>query len=398
MELPQLSLDTYVAICLVIATPWLYRTFSPFSEVRTKTRTEQLVSTTILTHTLYMLYCLFVSPPQNVFTSLGVPMSAAPEELRVKLAERFGSEEHVPEYLRVLVKRLGLMDMRSLYIRFGHDVLTTCSYCQSFDDFALYAFPSSLLEYVREIAFVGLLTLPKTPTAHFRPVGLGVLLAALLIEAYWVLTVPVLITPRGSDTTTTMWHDTFILIRHTLFLLLPLITTLAPHLELHRVPILNAFIPAPETANLPPSRFQMQGQGGPVLPDGITLNQISNMTLKTLGHLVPTLHLLKYSHAAIMRSQPSSADAEDSSTPSQHLHARASEWWREERREGDIVRNDANVRHVLKASGLSLDDEVKAEDGSVVQPEGPLLNSAKIAANMLKEQGAPPSEFWVFMK
>lgn len=142
-----------------------------------------------------------------------------------------------------------------------------------------------------------------------------------------------------------------------------------------------------------------------MLPEGITLNQISNMTLKTLGHLVPTLHLLKYSHAAIMRSQPvpttlepTDGAATPASTAQPSLHARASEWWREESREGSVVRNDANVRHVLKASGLSLDEEVKAEDGSVTQPEGPLLNSAKIAANMLKEQGGPPSEHWVFMK
>lgn len=124
MELPQLSFDTYVAICLVIATPWLYRTFSPFSEARTKTRIEQLVSTAILTHTLYMLYCLFVSPPQNIFKSLGVPLTAAPDELRTKLTERFGSEEHIPLHLNTLLKRLGLMDMRSLYIRYV--ILSSC--------------------------------------------------------------------------------------------------------------------------------------------------------------------------------------------------------------------------------------------------------------------------------
>ena len=43
----------------------------------------------------------------------------------------------------------------NMFSRFGHQVLTTCSYCQSFDDFALYAFPGPLLEYIREIAFVG---------------------------------------------------------------------------------------------------------------------------------------------------------------------------------------------------------------------------------------------------
>lgn len=165
----------------------------------------------------------------------------------------------------------------------------------------------------------------------------------------------------------------------------------------------------PDVANLPPSRFQLQGQPAMTLPDGVTLTQISNMTLKTLGHLVPTLHLLKYSHAAIMRSQETDdAAALNSSSPSQaqvqaqspspSLHARASEWWREEAREGHVVRTDEGVRKILKVAGLGLDEEQKADDGSTTQPEGPLLNSAKIAVNMLKEQGGPPSEHWVFIK
>jgi len=90
-----------------------------------------------------------------------------------------------------------------------------------------------------------------------------------------------------------------------------------------------------------------------------------------------------------MRSQ-SPSDSEEAS-----LHAQASEWWREEAREGAIVRTDETVRNVLKAAGLGTDEERK--DGDVViQPEGQLLNSAKMAVNMLQEQGAPPSEHWIF--
>jgi hypothetical protein len=40
-------------------------------------------------------------------------------------------------------------------VSFGHEALATCEYCHSFGDFALYAFPGPLLEYIREIAFVG---------------------------------------------------------------------------------------------------------------------------------------------------------------------------------------------------------------------------------------------------
>jgi len=34
-------------------------------------------------------------------------------------------------------------------------VLTTCEHCKSTVDFALYALPTPLLEYIREIAFAG---------------------------------------------------------------------------------------------------------------------------------------------------------------------------------------------------------------------------------------------------
>lgn len=85
------------------------------------------------------------------------------------------------------------------------------------------------------------------------------------------------------------------------------------------------------------------------------------------------------------------------------LYSRASEWWRQEALEGHIVRTDENTRKVLKSTGLSLDEEIKkpAGDGeedseTVVQPEGQLLNSAKVVVNMLKEQGGPPSEHWIF--
>lgn len=44
-----------------------------------------------------------------------------------------------------------------------------------------------------------LLTLPGASTSNLRPLALGALLAAAMVEAYWVLTVQVLIPPRGSD-------------------------------------------------------------------------------------------------------------------------------------------------------------------------------------------------------
>lgn len=132
------------------------------------------------------------------------------------------------------------------------------------------------------------------------------------------------------------------------------------------------------------------------------------MTLDTISHIVPTLHLLKYVHAAVMRSQspidPNTSDSDNTGQgepkepkpePTPSLHTLASRWWATEALEGQIVRTDPNVASVLKSVGLGLDDEQKnPSTGEVVQPEGQLKTSARVAVDFLKEQGGKPSPHW----
>lgn len=94
------------------------------------------------------------------------------------------------------------------------------------------------------------------------------------------------------------WHDTFVQIRRLVFLLLPLILSTFPYL-LHRIPILNIIIPAPR----PPANVPSLSTAEPQSQDQTPLNQLTSKTTQILNHLVPTLRLIKYSHAAIMRSQ-----------------------------------------------------------------------------------------------
>jgi hypothetical protein len=73
------------------------------------------------------------------------------------LARGIGGNEHnvtviSAHYLDTLLKRLGSMGMKSLYLRYV-DNLTRFVYYQSFNDFALYALPTPLLEYIREFGF-----------------------------------------------------------------------------------------------------------------------------------------------------------------------------------------------------------------------------------------------------
>lgn len=127
------------------------------------------------------------------------------------------------------------------------------------------------------------------------------------------------------------------------------------------------------------------------LPDDATLLSASTLALQTLSHLVPALHLFKYANAAVMRIQSNAAGTDDTSPAP---HERASRWWAAEAHEGRALREDAAMRAVLTAAGLSIEPEVKEGD-AVVRPEGQLLSSAKTAVKFLQEQGSVPSGLWM---
>ena len=122
INIPQLSLDTYVALGLVIATPWLYYLFSPYNSPSKFTTRDQVLSLLLLIHTVYTLYPLLVAQPPNIFNYLDLPPNIPPDYLRETLIERLGRDERnvtvIPLYLDTLLKRLGSMDTRSLYFRY----------------------------------------------------------------------------------------------------------------------------------------------------------------------------------------------------------------------------------------------------------------------------------------
>ena len=119
INIPQLPLDTYIALGLVIATPWLYYLFFPYKKFTTR---DQVLSLLLLIHTLYTLHALLVAQPPNIFKLLDLPPNVAPDYLREELVGRLGGGEQnvttIPPYLDTLLKRLGSMDMRLLYFRY----------------------------------------------------------------------------------------------------------------------------------------------------------------------------------------------------------------------------------------------------------------------------------------
>jgi hypothetical protein len=78
-----------------------------------------------------------------------------------------------------------------LSIRYGHNVLHDCTYCSTTSDFALFALPYPLLQYLRTAALVGLLTLKIAHKQRWRIPAIGVLAAAAAGEAWWISTVTI---------------------------------------------------------------------------------------------------------------------------------------------------------------------------------------------------------------
>ncbi|EAU82813.1 hypothetical protein CC1G_11330 [Coprinopsis cinerea okayama7 len=302
----------------------------------------------LLAHTAYIVYQLLIAFPMNVFTDLGVPLNGSAELLRMRMARRRPLD---PE-LEGLFKRLGSLDHRLLYVRFGHDIIAGCDYCQSFGDYALLALPRPLLAYIREMAFVGVLTLPGSPKSHLRPLGLATLMLSALAEAYFILSATISIKPQ-EEPLITMWHDTFLRARLALFLLLPFLLHLPRIPFIHRIPIISTFLPIPD-----PRASQNR------IPTGRVLQRLQS----TLDHLVPGLHLLKYTRAAVMRV-PAMRD-------------RAGAWWEGEKKEGDAVLADEGFKRTAKGMQLAYDEK-----------DGVLRESTKAALNSLMP-GMVPSEHW----
>lgn len=85
----------------------------------------------------------------------------------------------------------------NLFYRFGHDAISNCTDCQTFLQFALYALPIALLDYLRNIFLFGLVTMQGTGRERLRLLGTGVLVVAAAFEAWWICTVEIQVPRDG---------------------------------------------------------------------------------------------------------------------------------------------------------------------------------------------------------
>ncbi|KAF5356531.1 hypothetical protein D9758_008245 [Tetrapyrgos nigripes] len=234
-------------------------------------------------------------------------------------------------------------------------LVSSCEFCSTFNDFALYAFAGPFLSYIREIGLVGLVTLKGTRHERYRTFGVGVLIASILAEGYLINTAHIQIPQNDAAIAAAksfwapngvfMLHDNLYLLRQLVFLLLPSVI----HFLLPPSPSPFAFAATPVNAN------------NSATPSPVPIPQTPHAAaLLTLQALVPKLQLLRYTRGAVMRS-PSLRDS-------------ATEWWSVEKQEGEWVRGDdagvGSVREVARGLGVGFDERTKTGNANNTESAG----------------------------
>ncbi|KAH8101782.1 hypothetical protein BXZ70DRAFT_891280 [Cristinia sonorae] len=297
----------------------------------------------VLIHTTYILYTLMLHWPPNIFQRLKIPLTLPSDTIRTVLLQKAGLDldATLPKPLESLLTRMSSFDYRTLYVRhglpsplFGQSAMQDCEYCTSYDEFALYALPGPLLEYIRETAFLGLLTITGSHRERWRTYAIAGLVCAAVMEGYTTAVQPIKIPRNGLGVF--MLHDNLWLCRQILFLVLPLIIHI--------------------TRPVPPT----------VVDPSVTLLQAQNHLQATLTRLTS----LKYTRGAIMRD------------PS--LRASATEWWEKQKVHGEVVREDETVQRLAEKMGYGFAGT--GEDGK----DPKLKANAKLAVNSLTAGLAPP--------
>lgn len=314
MVLVSASVDVYLFTAIAVTLPVIFYLRQRNSGSRPETPYEPYLTILVGLHTLYILYNLILCWPLNLFSRLHIPLNASPDTIRSTIIRRAGLDMHapLPRSLENLLTRLSSFEMRTLYVRFGQAVLQECEHCKTFDDYALFALPRALAEYVCEVAIIGLLTIHGTGRERWRTYIVGALICAAVTEAYWLITATVDVPPNGLDVF--MWHDTLWALRQLIFLLTPLLT----HFLFPSTP---------------------RGLADPAAP--------ANAASIALEQASTRLATLRYTRGAVMRDP--------------RTRAAAGDWWDRQRVEGEWAREDEGVRRVAERLGKGFAEEGEKE-------------------------------------
>lgn len=87
-----------------------------------------------------------------------------------------------------------------MLFRFGQDVLQDCEHCKTFDEYAVNALPGPLLQYIREGALIGFLTITGSFREKWRTYAMAAIVGAAVLEGYWTITAEIKIPKDGMGT------------------------------------------------------------------------------------------------------------------------------------------------------------------------------------------------------
>ncbi|KAL4073681.1 hypothetical protein J3A83DRAFT_4091696 [Scleroderma citrinum] len=311
-----MTFSPYTLYIIVALGSWFYTLRSP-----TKSAAHRLLSLVVTLHTLYVICQILWNRPPNLFTRLRIPINASVDRIRVMLRMEAGlsgvTNLSIPKDVEFLLNRLAIWDNRSLFTRFGQLSMQKCQFCSSSGDYALFTMASMSLQYLCTAALLLVLTTTMNGRERLRTAMLGILVCAFLAEGYTLFSVSAV--PLSKDVQSAfMWHDNLFLIRHLLFLTLPLaVQVLSP-----------IYAPGPTSIYLAPA-------------------------LTHLERALPRAHLLRHTQQVIMRHP--------------ELRDRAVRWWSQQAAEGEMAMRDETVQRTADKLGMGFMERTSpdGEDGKL---------------------------------
>ncbi|KAG8897227.1 hypothetical protein FRB99_008357 [Tulasnella sp. 403] len=183
---------------------------------------------------------MFLNQPTNLFTALGVPVTIQISQLRRRLQEVSDVPE-LPIHLQKLLNKLASADFRGYYIRFGHEVVASCSFCHDFLDFFTFYAVKITLDYICTAAMVIVMTIQGSGKRKWRKWSLALIIGCWLADLFVAGLHDMPIPSNGRNCV--MWHDRVWWLRHALMFVLPIILHALPYSYLPPSP-LRSLIPA----------------------------------------------------------------------------------------------------------------------------------------------------------
>ncbi|CAG8546117.1 10602_t:CDS:1 [Ambispora leptoticha] len=121
------------------------------------TRAEYSVTALLILTVLYHLYYLLISVPENIFSTLRVPLRTPTTQLKFLLGT--ASKRYTQPVIDTLSTKFASLENRYLYTTYGHEAFLDCIYCRDATDYFYYILPKITFSYVVMVAIMGLATM-----------------------------------------------------------------------------------------------------------------------------------------------------------------------------------------------------------------------------------------------